>query len=92
MAVTFEDVAIYFSAEEWAELAGWQRRLYREVMLDNYRALAWLGQVTVKPEIICQLEQEEMPCMPDPPRMQQHHQTPVPASSQQDADGGRWGH
>ncbi|KAM6282650.1 uncharacterized protein LJ264_001010 [Porphyrio hochstetteri] len=88
MAVAFEDVAIYFSAEEWAELAGWQRRLYREVMLDNYRALAWLGQVAVKPEIICQLEQEEMLCVPDAPRTQQQHETPVPASRMQMEAGG----
>ena len=42
--MTFEDVAVYFSPEEWVELAAWQRELYQEVMMDNYDLVASLGK------------------------------------------------
>uniref|UniRef100_A0A8C3MVT5 Uncharacterized protein n=1 Tax=Geospiza parvula TaxID=87175 RepID=A0A8C3MVT5_GEOPR len=42
--VTFEEVAVRFSPEEWAQLAPWQRALHRQVMCDNYEMVASLGE------------------------------------------------
>uniref|UniRef100_A0A8B9QJ48 KRAB domain-containing protein n=1 Tax=Apteryx owenii TaxID=8824 RepID=A0A8B9QJ48_APTOW len=40
--VTFEDVAVYFSAEEWRRLAERQKKLYRDMMMENYELITSL--------------------------------------------------
>ncbi|KAM6472045.1 uncharacterized protein PHA67_003384 isoform 2-T2 [Liasis olivaceus] len=41
--VSFEEVAVYFSKEEWSHLDPPQKALHWEVMLENYRTVASLG-------------------------------------------------
>ncbi|XP_077155063.1 uncharacterized protein LOC143817491 [Ranitomeya variabilis] len=60
-AVTFEDVVVRFSEEEWRGLRSQQKDLYREVMADNYRHLTSLGLMFSSPEIVVKMERGEGP-------------------------------
>ncbi|XP_034277699.1 uncharacterized protein LOC117668111 isoform X2 [Pantherophis guttatus] len=44
----FEEVAVYFSKEEWSRLDPDQKALHREVMLENFRNVAFLGHMRAR--------------------------------------------
>nr|XP_045006223.1 zinc finger protein 809-like isoform X1 [Jaculus jaculus] len=55
-SLSFEDVSVGFTWEEWQELDAAQRTLYRDVMLENYSSLLFLGCCMAKSELIIKLE------------------------------------
>lgn len=46
-SVSFEDVAVELTRDEWQCLGPGQRSLYREVMLENYSHLISMGEQPV---------------------------------------------
>uniref|UniRef100_A0A8C0ANC1 KRAB domain-containing protein n=1 Tax=Buteo japonicus TaxID=224669 RepID=A0A8C0ANC1_9AVES len=60
-----ENLATYFSAQEWENLEEWQRELYKNVLRGKNESLISLDYVISKPEFLSQLQRGEAPCNGD---------------------------
>ncbi|XP_049758077.1 zinc finger protein 577-like isoform X2 [Elephas maximus indicus] len=81
-SLSFEDVAVGFTWEEWQLLDPSQKDLYKDVMLENYNNLVSVGYPATKPDSIFKLEQGETPWIVEGAI---HSQT-SPGSGMQDQD------
>uniref|UniRef100_A0A9L0J8E9 KRAB domain-containing protein n=1 Tax=Equus asinus TaxID=9793 RepID=A0A9L0J8E9_EQUAS len=60
-AVSFKDMTVEFTQEEWRHLGPAQRALYRDLMLENYSHLVSVGYCFTKPKVVFNLEEGEEP-------------------------------
>ncbi|XP_028355598.1 RB-associated KRAB zinc finger protein isoform X2 [Physeter macrocephalus] len=71
--VSFTDVAVDFTQEEWQQLDPDEKTTYRDVMLENYSHLVSVGYDSTKPNVILKLEQGEEPWAADGEFPRQSH-------------------
>ncbi|XP_032164342.1 zinc finger protein 483 [Mustela erminea] len=60
-SVTIKDVVVSFSRGEWRRLEPFQKELYKEVLLENFRSLEFLGFPVSKLDLISQFKWVELP-------------------------------
>ncbi|KAM5311186.1 zinc finger protein 10 isoform 3-T12 [Glossophaga mutica] len=81
--VTFKDIHVNFTREEWNLLDAAQQIMYKDVMLENYKNLVSLGHQLPKPDVILQLEKGEEPWLGERGIRQDTHAGPTPSGTRQ---------
>ncbi|XP_064018347.1 uncharacterized protein LOC135185521 [Pogoniulus pusillus] len=74
--VTFVDIAVYFSAEEWKNLEEWQKELYNNLVKENYESLISLDGGLSRSEVQPRSERGEGPCVPEQRELEQRDLPP----------------
>ncbi|XP_041264503.1 uncharacterized protein LOC121338026 [Onychostruthus taczanowskii] len=74
--VTFVDIAVYFSAEEWKNLEEWQKELYNNLVKENYEALLSLDGALSRSEAQPRSERGDGPCVPEQRELEQRELPP----------------
>nr|XP_020655819.1 zinc finger protein 282-like [Pogona vitticeps] len=84
MPVTFVDIAVYFSAEEWENLAEWQKDLYHNLVKENYESLLTLGaNVNVsKADPHSRVERRPEPCASEQQATKEQDLAPDPCTAE----------
>ncbi|KAE8593025.1 hypothetical protein XENTR_v10018949 [Xenopus tropicalis] len=60
-SIGFNEVAVYFSEEEWRNLELWQKELYSNVMREIHTTLISLGYTIAHPDVLCRIRKDQDP-------------------------------